>query len=208
MSRGKAAKVNVENTREGIWKFVERNENVPEEGKIPNFIFDNILGISIADVRCMEIVRLKNVLVSADNITSISKIYGDKYQIGDEFQEWGSLYGTVGCYPSTLTYALTKIKDILINNEISKLKKETDFTKFYQLIGSINKKIEECLRIDVMPKGIEQAEKTIQGVRTNLKRLEEIDEMYNTAQKEFDDFMAELKERRKILIKETTQKKK
>lgn len=207
MARGRQTKVNVENTREGIWKFVERDVSVPEEGKIPNFLYDEILGIFIGDVRNLELVKLKDVVVTPDNITSISKTYGDKYQIGDRFQEWGALYGTVGCYPSSISYALTKIKDIVIANELSRSKKETDFAKFHQIIADTNKKIEECLRTDIIPKGTDQADKIVKNIHANLQRLEEIDEMYASAKKEYDTFMNELKERRRIIIKETSPRK-
>ena len=207
MARGKQTKVNVNETREGLWKFVERNPNIPEEGKIPNFIYDGILGIFIGDVRNIEIVKLKDVEVTKDNIISVSKTYGEKYKVGDRFQEWGALYGTVGCYPSTVAYALTKIKDIVSTNELSKEKKQTDFERFYKIINDTNKKIEECLRTDILPKGVEQANKIVKELHSNLKKLEEVNEMYASAKKEYDSFMAELKQRRQIIIKETTPRK-
>ena len=209
MARGKkVVTTGAKNARDGIWSFIERDTSLPEEGKIPNFIYDGILGIYIGDVRNLELVKLKTVTVTEDNVKSVTTAYGDKYQIGDSFQEWGGLYGVVGCYPSSIAYALTKIKDIVIANELSKSKKDTDFTNMYKIIDETNKKIESCLRTDILPHGAEQADKVVKDLRSNLQKLEEVKEMYDSAKKEYESFMAELKERRRIIIKETTPKNK
>lgn len=203
MARGKKA---VAKETGGVWNFVVRDDSKNEEGKVPNFVFDDILGIFIPDTRSLEIVRLKSMKVTEDNINSVSKVHGDKYQIGDEYQEWCSLYGTVGCYPTTLTGALQKIKDIAIKNEISKLKNETDFGKVFEAIQVIDNKITNCLKNDVASKSIDLANKLVKDIQKSMEELENVNKQLKEAIAASEDLVDTVKEQKKKIIKEMAEK--
>ena len=192
----------------GVWNFVVRDASKNEEGKIPNFVYEGIIGIVIADTRSLEIVRLKNMKVTVDNITSISKQYSDKYQIGDEYQEWCSLYGTVGCYPTTLAGALRIIKDIAINNEISKTKSETDFNKIFAAIQEVDDKILKCLKTDIVPKSADIASKLVKDMQKSMDEIELINKKLADMTATCDAVSAELKEHHKAIPTEKGAKKK
>lgn len=203
MARGKKA-VNKETG--GVWNFIVRDASKNEEGKIPNFVYDGILGIFIPDTRSLEIVRLKEMKVTEDNINSVSKIHGDKYQIGDEYQEWCPLYGTVGCYPTTLTGALQKIKDIAIKNEISKMKNETDFAKVFEAIRDVDKKITDCLKNDIVPTSTELTGKMVKDVQKSMEELESANKQLKEALAASEDLINLVKEQKKAVIKEMAEK--
>ena len=203
MARGKKSVVKETG---GVWNFIVRDDSKPEEGKVPNFVFDNILGIFIPDTRSLEIVRLKNMKVTEDNINSISKVHGEKYKIGDEYQEWCSLYGTVGCYPTTLTGALQRIKDIAIKNEISKLTNETDFSKVFEAIQATDKKIADCLKSDVTSKSIELTNKLVKDIQSSMEELERVNKQLKDSIAASEDLMNTIKEQKKKVIKEMAEK--
>lgn len=192
----------------GVFKFVKRNSNLPQEGKIPNFVFEDILGISIPDMRSLEIVKLKNVTVTEDNIASIIKVYNDKYKVGDKFQEWASLYGTVGCYPTSLSYALIKIKDIIIKNEISKLEGEADFSKLADIIHNTDEMILKYLKTDIVPHSADLVSKVIKDVQKCTDMVEESKKTCEEVNAACESLKDQIKEYQRQVLKDVDIKKK
>ena len=198
MARGRTVKTNA-TTTDGVWNLVVRDHKLNEEGLIPNFVYENILGICVTDVHNIEVVKLKNIKVTDDNITSVSKVYKDKYGVGDEFQEWISLYGTTGCYCGSISYALLKIKEICINNNISKLKEEETFNEILKIIKETNESINHSLKTDILPKLATEADNSFAVVRAADDKLKELEMMYEAATKEYEELMKDIKEKKKFL---------
>ena len=204
MPRGR--KPSTDKSNKNVITYIVRDTSKPQEGKIPNFIFEDILGIYILDTRSLEIVKLKNVKVTEDNIASVSKVYGEKYKIGDEYQEWGNYYGVNGYYPSTLSYALISIKNMIIASGISKLKEETNLEKALQIIEDANDKILECLKTEIIPKSGDLASKLIKDMQKSTTKIEEVEKACEEALLNCNELNEMIKERKRQITNDMVER--
>ena len=74
--------------------------------KEPNCLLDDCVGIVVDDNGNWELIKVKQVTVTNDNIKTTTKKYNNKYQLGNVFQEWVTMEKFPDSYVSAAqTYA-------------------------------------------------------------------------------------------------------
>lgn len=169
MARGK--KVIDETT--GVIGLVEFNPEIMEDGsKTPHIPIDQYAGIYV-DADNFELVKVKQTTVSEDNIKSVSNVYGEKYKIGDTFQEWISM----GKYLSSPEMAVECYSNLRFKDEISK-KRYREFEELTKIKREIKDDINRVLGEKVVPAmayKIGEAYKELQVINKNIDEIHKVE---------------------------------
>lgn len=180
----------------GVFNFIEFNKDIIEDGsKTPSVLIDNYVGVCIDELN-YELVRIKQVTVTEDNIKTATNLYGNKYKLGDTYQEWISMKRYLGDFVEAAeTYSKMKFKE-----EVSKLKYCSDISVLNKIRQDIHDNLQAFMKTDTVPKiafELNSSCKDLQSVKAEIKSTKEYCE---NAKKEIDKYLADVKESRKIIV--------
>ena len=164
MARGKKKVSTAEN--EGVLQLVVYNEKIMENGtKKANIQIDDCVSIAIDEYN-YELMKVKETLVTTENIKSATNKYGDKYKIGDSYQEWI----TMDKYLHSYEEAFIVYSELKFKNEASKLLYCTDATVLNKIKQKIADDITKFMTANTVPEVVKQLDiATDELVKMNMK---------------------------------------
>jgi hypothetical protein len=173
-------------------KIVDTGE---EGGDIPFFLIDNTYGVS-ADKYGFNLVERKKMTRAVKD---------DKGNItgGEIYYMWQFSKSANEFEDTLIAYAKLTERKLM-----SKLVKCQDFRELVKIRLQIQRTINNSFKIDGINKDLLSACNTIQGHEELKIKIEEVNKLADTAEETFNNFIEDVKEKRKIIVQEMPKEKK
>jgi hypothetical protein len=193
MPRGRKS----EETNNGVLNLIALDENLIEDNtKTPNIQIDDCGGISVDKNGNWELVKIDQTTVTEDNIKTATNSFGDKYTIGDTYQQWSSMGKYLDSYVSAVeTYAKLRFLD-----EVSKLKYCRDISKLVEIQTEIKDSISKFAVENVVPQIVKDIGLSMNQLQSIKKDIAELQELKKTMIEDCNEFMNVVAEKRNTMI--------
>lgn len=195
----------VSNGDGGVLKLIKCDPDLLDDTKIkPNYQLDECVAVCV-DANCNhELFKIKQTTVTEENIKSTINSYGDKYKLGDTYQEWVSM----GRYTSNVIDAAKCYIKLVSVNEISKLKYCKDINKIVEINNNIRDTLEKFAVNETMPKVIKQLSVACDKLFELQDEIKIFEETKAQVRKETEDLLNLIRESRKIVVENMPKEKK
>jgi hypothetical protein len=204
MARGKKLEL-VNGQDEGIFKFIKLNTDIIDDSKrIPNYHLDEYAAVCVDANENHELFKIKQVTVTSENIKSTTTQYGDKYKIGDTYQEWISMEK----YLDSPLEAAKCYAKMIGNNEISKLAYCKDINKLVEISNKINKTLEEFAINYTVPEVTKQLSKAHDALINIQKEIKAYEDTKLQITSECNELLELIRNNRKIIVDNMPKEKK
>lgn len=195
-----AKKDKVSNARAGIFNFIQYDPELMEDekGKAPKILIDDFVGIFI-DEDNFELMKVKQVTVTEDNIKSATNTYGDKYGIGDTYQEWISMTKYLDSYESAVE-CYTKL---MFKNDASALKYCTNISELIKIRQNIHDTIYKFMTTNTIPsvaKEMNNSIKELNSLNGDIQQIKGNIEKYKKYDTHIEELYLGIKEKHKIIV--------
>jgi hypothetical protein len=181
----------------GILKLIGYDPSLIDDLKgCPNYMLDEYVSVFVDANGNHELHKIKQTTVSDTNIKTATNVYGDKYQIGDTYQEWVSMTK----YLSSPLEAARCYAKLIQLNEISKLKYCKDIGKLVQIEEKINNALEKFAINETLPEVMKQVNTAYNTLRQYERDIEQYKQTRETITKEANELLALIKEKRSIIV--------
>ena len=202
MARGrKAKKDNV--VEVGILKLIKFDPSIIEEKRKQNFTLDEFVTTSVDINGNWELFQIKQTTVTEDNIKSTKTTYGDKYVIGDTYQEWISM----GKYLNSYEKAVEYYSNLKFNNEVSQLVYCDDVKKLVEIKQRIYDDLNKTM-INTIPVVAKQISKATDELYEISKLANEMRLLTTETTNVCNEAISFIKDKRKIVVENMPKQKK
>lgn len=180
----------------GILNLIEYNPKIIENGsKTPNILIDNFVGVCIDEYN-YELVKIKQVTVTEDNIKSTTNSYEDKYTLGDTYQEWISM----GKYLGDFIEAVEVYSQLKFKNETSKLKYCTDVSKLNNIRQAIHDDLHNYIQTNTVPEVAKQINAACKDLQTFNASIEKYRTLTSQVEKTCNELIGIVEEKRAKMV--------
>ena len=147
--------------------------------------------------------QIKQTTVTEDNIKSTKSVYGDKYSIGDTYQEWISM----GKYLNSYEKAVEYYSNLKFNNEVSQLVYCNDIKKLVEIKQHIYDDLNKTM-INTIPVVAKQISKATDELFEISKLANEMRLFIVETTNVCNEAVAFIKDKRKIVVENMPKQKK
>ena len=203
MARGR--KTNKDNSAEvGVLKLVKFNPLIIEEKRNQNILLDEFVSMSVDANGNWELFQIKQTVVTEENIKSTKTIYGEKYKLGDIFQEWYSM----GKYLGSPETAIEYYSNLKFNNEVSQLRYCADMKELAKIRQNIHDGLNNFMIKNTVPDVVNQVGKAIRELQEITKLSNEVKLLISETSSLCSDTIIAIKEKNKIIVADMPKQKK
>lgn len=203
MARGRKSKnENVEKV--GVLELIKFNPKIIEEKRNQNILLDEFVSISVDANGNWELYQIKQTTVSEENIKTTTKLYENKYKLGDTYQEWFSM----GKYFGSPEGAIEHYSNLKFNNEVSQLQYCTDMKELVKIRQRIYDDLNNFMIKNTVPVVAKQVSKAFKELDEISKLASEVRLLTTETTNICNNTISVMKEKNKIIVDNMPKQKK
>jgi len=195
MARGRKAN-NTKVEEVGILKLIKFNPSIIEEKRNQNMLLDEFVSVSVDANGNWELYSIRQTTVSEENIKTTTKLYDNKYKIGDTYQEWVSM----GKYFRSPESAVEHYSDLKFNNEVSQLRYCTDMKELVKIRQRIYDDLNNFMIKNTVPEVVKQISKVSNELHEITRLSNQVKISATEATSVCNNTIELMKEKNKIVV--------